>query len=192
MKFMDTVKRTLIIIGIIVLSVIAGYIVQMLGHKADIKSHPREFGEYVEKYSDQYGVPEYILYSYILNVSGFKSNLVSDGERTGLMQYTPEILRAYALLEKENIDTGLLYDPDTNIKYGAYMMSFLYTKYNRWNAVIAACLTDEETVDGWLEIEKYTDDIGNLVTIPDPAVSSKVKAILEDADLYNELYYINQ
>lgn len=189
MKFMDAVKRSLIIIGIVLLSLLAGYIVQTIGHKADMKSHPREFSEYVEKYSDEYGVPEYILYSYILNVSGFKSNLVSDGDRTGLMQYTPETLRAYALLEKESIDTGLLYDPDTNIRYGAYMMSFLYTKYNRWNAVIAACVTDEQTVDAWLGDGKNTDEIGNLVTIPDGSVSSLVRRILEDADLYKELYY---
>ena len=190
MEFRNAVKRTAVIIIIIALSLLAGYVFQVVGHSSDLKKHPMEYEEYVGKYSAEYGVPEYIIYAYMLNTSNFKSNYVSDEGRVGLMQLSESaFLQASYTVTGEYADTGLMYDPDSNVRYGTYMMSFMYTEYNRWKTVIAAMLTDKATVEGWMENPKYTDSNGNLVTIPDSAVAEKVQRIEKDIELYQSLYY---
>jgi len=189
MNIKNAARRSAVVIAILLLSILIGYIYQLIGNKVDIKNHPREYSEFVEKYSAEYGVPEYILYAVIKNGSGFQSNHVSDDGRIGLMQITPECFSWLLTLTKESHNDGILYDPETNIRYGAYMMSFLYTQYSRWKTVIAICVTDEKTVQKWCENPENTDDNGNLTFIPDENVRRKVDNIQETADIYQKLYY---
>ena len=173
MRFRDTARKSAVIIAILLLALLCGYIYQLIGHRSDLKKHPREYQQLVEKYAAEYGVPEQVIYATVLNQSGFSSNRVSDDGRIGLMQLSPETFRWLTSMTKENLEAGILYDPETNIKYGAYMMSYLYTKYNRWKTVVAIMVTDEKTVTGWTEHAEYTDEHGNLTEIPDKAAASK-------------------
>ena len=189
MKTKNNAQRSAVIILIVLLSLLCGYVFQLIGHKADIKKHPRIFEDYVEKYSAEYGVPEYIMYAYILNQSDFMSNRVSEDGRIGLMQISPDTLRWLTSMTKETLESGILYDPETNIKYGTYMMSHLYTNYSRWKTVVAIMLTDEETVTEWMTHPEYTDERGNLTDIPDKTVEEKVERIEDDIETYRKLYY---
>ena len=189
MKFKTTVQKSAVIIVIIVLAALCGYLIEVIGHKADLSSHPREYTEYVEKYAAEYGVPVEVVYATVLDTSGFKSNLLSDDGRIGLMQLTPEDLRNLTAMTKETLEAGILYDPETNIRYGTYMMSYLYTKYNRWKTVVAIMLTDEATVTEWMRHDGNTDEQGNLVRIPDKATAERVERIEDDIEMYRKLYY---
>lgn len=191
MKYKNAAKRSAVIIVIILLSVLIGYIYHLIWHNIDLKNHPREYSEYVTKYSQEYGVPEYIVYAVILQESNFKSNYLSDDGRIGLMQISPDKFRWLLSLTKEDLDEGILYDPDTNIRYGTYMLSYLYTEYGRWNAVLAAYETDEEQINVWLSNSDNTDENGNLIRIPDAYVSEKVQNIENKIDTYFNLYYDN-
>lgn len=189
MKLKNAVQRSAVIIIILILSVIIGYAYQQVWHKIDIKNHPREYSANVEKYSKEYGVPEYIIYAVILCESNFKSNYLSEDGRIGLMQISPEKFKWLTSMTKEEFDDGMLYDPDTNIKYGTYMLSYLFTKYGRWKSVLAAFETDYQQVDLWMTDTENIDDFGNLVNIPDENISSVVENIEEKVDIYYELYY---
>lgn len=189
MKFRETAKKSAVIIGIILLSLLCGYIYQLIGHSVDVKKHPRRYEEYVKKYSAEYGVPEYIVYAFILDESGFESNCVSGDGRIGLMQLTPDTFQWLTSMTKETLDSGILYDPETNIKYGTYMMSYLYTKYNRWKTVVAVMSNDEATVERWIAEPQNTDEHGNLTSIPDKKAAARVSAIEHDIEKYRELYY---
>lgn len=189
MKFRDTARKSAVIIAILLLALLCGYIYQLIGHRSDLKKHPREYQQLVEKYAAEYGVPEQVIYATILNQSGFSSNRVSADGRIGLMQLAPETFRWLTSMTKENLEAGILYDPETNIRYGAYMMSYLYTKYNRWKTVVAIMVTDENTVTDWTENAEYTDEHGNLTEIPDKAAASKVAQIEKDMEMYRKLYY---
>lgn len=191
MKYKNAAQRSAVIIVIILLSVLIGYIYHIIWHNIDLKNHPREYSEFVVKYSQQYGVPEYIVYAVILRESNFKSNYLSEDGRIGLMQISPDKFRWLLSLTKEDLDEGILYDPDTNIRYGTYMLSYLYTEYGRWNAVLAAYETDEDQVNAWLLNSENTDENGNLVNIPDAYVSEKVHDIENKIDIYFNLYYDN-
>ena len=189
MKFKDTVQRSAVIIGILLLGLLCGFLFQLLGHNSDLRKHPREYTEIIEKYAAEYGVPEQVVYATVLNLSRFRSNFVSDDGRIGLTQLDPDTFRALTVMTKETLDPGILYDPDTNIKYGTYMMSYLFTKYNRWKTVVAIMLTDEETVVEWMSREENTDDQGNLIRIPNKELAQRVKIIEEDIETYSKLYY---
>ena len=189
MKFKDTARKSAVIIGIILLALLCGYLYQLIGHGADLKKHPRQYEEYVEKYAAEYGVPEQVIYATILNQSGFRSNYVSDDGRIGLMQLSPDTLRWLTSMTKETLEAGILYDPETNIKYGTYMMSYLYTKYNRWKTVAAMMVTDEATVNAWTDNPAYSDEHGNLTDIPDKTVENLVEQIVDDTEMYRMLYY---
>ena len=189
MKLKSTARKSAVIIGIILLALLCGYIYQLIGHRADLSRHPRQFEEYVEKYAAEYGVPVEVIYATVLNQSDFMSNCVSDDGRIGLMQLTPETLRWLTTMTKENLEAGILYDPETNIKYGTYMMSYLFTKYNRWKTVVAMMVTDEQTVNGWTADQRYSDEYGNLTSIPDESVAKRVAKIEEDIEMYRKLYY---
>jgi soluble lytic murein transglycosylase len=191
---MDTkkiIKRTVVIICILALSVLIGFIVQLIGDAGDRNSHPRpaEYSPIVEKYSLEFGVPEYIVYSLILNQSGFESNRVSEKGEIGLTQLSPDTLRWLTSLTKEELDPGILYDPDTNIRYGTYMLSYLYTHYNRWEAVYSAFKVGKDTVEVWLDTPSLCDENGNLKKIPDEETEKFVRDVKKDAEKYRDLYY---
>ncbi len=189
MNIKNAAKRSAVIIVILVLSIIIGFLYQQIWHNIDLNNHPREYSEYVQKYAADYGVPEYIIYSVIHTKSSFQSNKLSDDGKIGLMQLSPETLNWLTSLTKEELDPGILYDPDTNIKYGTYMLSYLFTKYGRWKTVLAAYEVGVDKVNIWLEDSDYLDASGNLNKIPDKTVSSVVADIEEAMDTYYELYY---
>lgn len=191
MKFKSAAQRSAVIVIILILSMLIGYTYQKIGYEIDLKNHPREYTEYVAKYSAEYGVPEYIIYGLILYESDFKSNYVSEDGEIGLMQLSPETFEWMLSITKENLESGILYDPETNIQYGTYLLSYWYTEYNRWNTVLAMYLTDEEIVRDWMNNPENVDANGNLSVIPDEKVAEDVAAIEEKLEMYKKLYYNN-
>ena len=105
------------------------------------------------------------------------------------MQISPETFSWLLTLTKENLDTGILYDPETNIRYGTYMLSYLFTEYSRWTTVFAIYDAGETEVNRWMQNPELIDDIGNLKKIPDKAVEEYVNAIEETMGIYQKLYY---
>ena len=194
MKLKKSVKTSIAIIVIIALSLLIGFIYQMLGNVFDRNSHPRpeEFTGFVSKYSAEYGVPEYIIYAVILEESNFASNKLSEDGRIGLMQISPDVFKKLTSMQRETLDAGMLYDPETNIRYGAYYLSYLYTTYNRWNTVYAAHHMGTDAIDVWMREKEYTDELGNLKSFPEPDTQKYVERINHNSDMYRKLYYSGQ
>lgn len=192
MKLKHAALRSFVIIVILLLSVLIGYIYSSVWHRIDLRSHPREYSDFVETYAAAYGVPEYLIYGVILTGSEFESNRVSEDGRIGLMQMSPETFTRLTKVTKENLDPGMLYDPETNIRYGTYWLSYLYTQYGRWNTVLAVHAADDEDLIGlWLESGEHTDEKGNFTEIPDEKIADAVKETEKASEMYHDLYYEN-
>lgn len=189
MKFRSTIFRSVVILVILCLSLACGFLYQTVWHRIDLENHPVRFAEYVTKYAEEYGVPEYILYAVIKTESNFESNKFSENGEVGLMQISPETFTWLLTLTRENLEPGILYDPETNIRYGAYMLSYLYTEYSRWNTVFAVLYAGQDTIDRWMTDQNLTDELGNLITFPDENTREYVETVNKTMDTYKELYY---
>lgn len=195
MNMKKAALRSLIIIIIAALSVVIGLSFQKISVKIDKNRYFTEYSEFVEKYAAEYGVPEYVVYAVIKTQSGFDSSLLSEDGKIGLMQVSPELLSLYGGTLKDNYDTGMLYDPETNIKYGTYHLSMLYLRMGTWRSVFASMYIGEETVEEWLTDENISD-IGENVKpklrdIPDKDTAKYTKKLESVSEKYRELYFEN-
>lgn len=189
MKYKKALTRSAVIISILAASVLIGFICQKVGNLIDIHNQPREYSEFVEKYSVQYGVPEHIIYAVIKYESGFVSNTVRDDGGVGLMGLSNEDFDKLLKLTGENLTHGILYDPETNIKYGTYLLSYLYNSYGKWKPVFCAKIGGKDVVDNWIADKNNIDENGYLVKYPDSALESESEKIIKIMNKYYDLYY---
>lgn len=183
------IVRSVVIVAIICLSVAAGFTVDKICRGIDKKTHPREYSEYVERYSDAYGVPEAVIYSVIRTESGFVSNAVSKAGAVGLMQMMPNTFLWLCEKNGESLDAGMLYDPETNIRYGTYYLSYLYEQFGLWETVYAAYNCGPGRVKEWQADTEYADGNGVLKKIPIEETSSYVKKVSKSVKIYEKLYF---
>lgn len=133
-------RRKTMVAGILIILAAAALInlaLQMRSFYTRV-THPLLYEEYIEKYSEQYSVPKEIVCAVINTESSFDSSALSEAGAMGLMQITKETF--WWLLSKngEDISVDMLYDPETNIKYGTYFLSILYEEFGSWDTVYAA------------------------------------------------------
>lgn len=193
-----TRKKTnygLIVLIVLVVSILFGFLfdIALTAVEKRIYQKPEEYVPFVEQYADEFGVPVDLVYAVIKTESGFDSSAVSGKGAIGLMQMMPatfewltdDILREY-------LGIGMLYDPETNIKYGTYYLSRLYNRFGDWDTALAAYNGGEGNVSEWLRDKKYSDDGIKLKTdkIPDEFSETKnyVKKVNKALKKYKELY----
>ena len=209
---MATIKRSrrksnhgVAILIILAISILLGFVIDYGITFLQKQYYPIKYSEFVEKYSKEYNVPEAIIYAVIKAESNFKSDAVSHSGAVGLMQLMPTTFQDITTnFLYENLDIGMRYDPETNIKYGVYYLSWIYTNFaHDWETAVAAYnagvgivfgRTDSETgeyVPGWLENPEYSDDGVTLKKIPFKETKNYVKKISRASEMYEELYSIN-
>ena len=185
----------LIVLIVLVVSILFGFLfdIALTAVEKRIYQKPEEYVPFVEQYADEFGVPVDLVYAVIKTESGFDSSAVSRKGAIGLMQMMPatfewltdDILREY-------LGIGMLYDPETNIKYGTYYLSRLYNRFGDWDTALAAYNGGEGNVSEWLKDKKYSDDGIRLKTdkIPDEFSETKnyVKKVNKALKKYKELY----
>ena len=181
-------RHTVAVLIILVLSVVIGFAFSGALTLLERVTHPREYREFVECYAAEYGVPESIVYAVIKSESGFDSSAVSRVGAIGLMQIMPDTFEWLTSLTGEECETGLLYDPETNIRYGTYLLSILYRSYGRWETAYAAYNAGMGNVNEWLDTPEYTDENGVLVEIPFKETRSYVRSVTAAREVYERLY----
>ena len=189
MKWKTPVVRSVVILTIVALSVLIGIIYQAVWNKIDLKNFPRAEHEIVEKYAETYGVPEYVVYGVMKYESGFASNNVNNDGGVGLMGITEDEFDFMLKQTKENIHYDALYGPETNIKYGVYMLSQLFARFGNWDAVYAAKTTDMATWESWLNDKANYDEDGAFLGVPDDEAAARSEKIAEYAKKYRHMYY---
>ena len=179
----------LIVLGAMLLSLVANLIISAVQKNA----HPIRYESYVEVYSSQYNVPEYVVYAVINTESGFNASLESPTGERGLMQMSPEL---FALISSEQhldekIDVDALFDPEISIRYGVYYLRCLFNEFQSWSTAIAAYDAGESTVKEWLDNIKYSSDRKNLTSIPEKETAAYVKKVNDAISYYKTTYYRN-
>ncbi len=183
-KFLNSV----VIILILAFSVCCGFAYDHLYTRWQMHEYPRQYNDTVVACYYEYAVPVSVIYGAIKIESDYDSALLSDESEIGLMQLT----RAeYDILSAEigkKTDSGLLFEPQTNIEIGTYKISKLFEKYQHWRAVYAALYAGERTVDSWIANKENLDEEGNLLIIPDRDAEKYVDKFEKTVEIYRNLY----
>ncbi len=187
-NFKRSARTSAVILTILIASILAALLYQTIWDAIDRSRYPQEYSAYVSEYSDRFGVPEHIIYAVIKVESDFTSNAVSSAGAVGLMQITPDTFSWISMLMKRSEDTGMLYDPETNIEYGTYLLSYLYMRYNRWDTVFAAYNAGMARVDQWLTNPDYTDGDGRLTNVPFKETDKYIDRVNDSIRVYKRLY----
>ena len=151
--------------------------------------YQREFAEYVAKYSNEFDVPEALVYAVIRTESNFDPEARSSVGAIGLMQLMPDTLDWLARLLDEEAPTGEITDPETNIKYGTYYLRHLYDRFGNWDTAIAAYNAGHGRVALWLKNSEYSDDGITLKKIPFEETRNYVNKVTGNYNTYKKLYY---
>lgn len=190
---MNNRKRAVIIILIVLGAMLVSLTANLIISAVQKNAHPVRYESYVEVYSSQYNVPEYVVYALINTESGFNASLESPTGERGLMQMSPEL---FALISSEQhldekIDADALFDPEISIRYGVYYLRYLFNEFQSWSTAIAAYDAGESAVKEWIDNIKYSSDRKNLTSIPEKETAAYVKKVNDAISYYKTTYYRN-
>ena len=149
--------------------------------------YPRKYIETVEHYSSVYGVPSGVIYAVIKTESNFNPHAVSSAGAVGVMQIMPSTFEWLMGLMGESHEVAALYDPEINIRYGTYLLRYLYDRYGQYETAFAAYNAGMGNVSEWLASEEYSKD-GKLVNIPFPETNKYVRLVTKRALQYEKIY----
>lgn len=91
--------------------------------------YPRAYRTYIEKYSPTGNDPPYYLYTIMQKESAYNPHDVSYADAIGLLQMIPPTSRRVALRIDVPYTDDVLYDPEGNIRFGAWYIGHLLAKF---------------------------------------------------------------
>lgn len=182
--------RTLLAV-LVVLALAGTLLFTAFRRQVDAMEYPCRYSEYVEYYAGKYNIDPLILYSFIRTESNFNPNAQSNVGARGLMQITEEtfdwIKSKIAPTEPLTFDD--LYDPETNIRFGTYFVSYCLLRYQQDLATAAAAYhSGWGTVDDLLAQSEYSADGKTLDHYPYPQMRQYVRKITHSYQRYQEIY----
>ncbi len=179
---------------LIALSVGFGFAFDGIATAFERSSHPRpeEFAPLVNAYASEFALPEATVWGVIKARSDFKSNKQQDG-RIGLFQLTSAEFDFInrELLGLGAVDSGLLYDPTTNLRAGCAYLSYLFLRYPTEEELYAALCIGTDALDAYLANPDHTDQNGRLKALPGE-LAEQIEELQEEIELYEKLYYTNE
>lgn len=145
-------------------------------------THPLEYQEAIQSASAEHAVEPALVAAVIRTESGFDPDVESSQGAYGLMQIQPETARFIS--ERSGIASDYR-GPQTNIRMGAWYLSYLQNKYNGDERLaLAAYNSGVGQVDEWISEEGF--EVGS--DIPFKETRDYVEDVLEARDAYVELY----
>ena len=112
--------------------------------------YPLRYEHIVRGHARNYGLDPALLAAVIYQESKFKADARSSSGAIGLMQLLPDTARGIALHTGGTaFRVDDLYDPEINIRYGAWYLSHLLEKYRYERTALAAYNAGQDNVDRW-------------------------------------------
>lgn len=142
--------------------------------------YPLEYEHIVRGHAENYELDPALLAAVIYRESKFDPNARSSSGAIGLMQLLPETAKGIALhTGGTRFRVSDLYDPEINVRYGAFYLRRLLTKYGDRRLALAAYNAGQANVDSWLRT-------GSGIRFPE--TRQYVDEVLEARDVYARAY----
>ena len=148
---------------------------------------PKRYTALVRTNAAEFGLDENLLYAVIRTESKFDNAAVSSAGAVGLMQLMPSTaaFAAQKLGMGQEID---LFDAATNIRIGAWYLSYLLDKFEDTALAIAAYNAGEGTVRNW-QREGICSADGKAQIFPYPETENYVRKVKKFYKCYNFCYF---
>ena len=112
--------------------------------------YPLRYSQYVRVHAREHGLDPALVAAVIYQESKFNPDAQSSSGAIGLMQLTPSTAHGIAIRTGGNaFKTNDLYNPEINIRYGAWYLHDLFAKYHSERLVLAAYNAGQGNVDRW-------------------------------------------
>ncbi len=182
-------KRVLVVV--LILALAGSVLFALFRDRINKWEYPIQYAEYVTYYADKYDIDPLMLYAFIRTESNFDPRADSDAGARGLMQIT-EVTFDWIkskIAPTEDLSFEDLYDPETNIRFGSYFVSYCLLRYQDDLATAAAAYhSGWGTVDDLLAQSQYSADGKTLDHYPYPQMRLYVKKITSSYQRYQEIY----
>ena len=153
---------------------------------SDDESKELRYQEYVSEASEEFDVPESVIFAVIYCESNFDADALSPVGAKGLMQMMPATFKEMQGYLKETHEENDLFDPEISIRYGTYYLSRMYKHFGNWETAFAAYNAGPTIVSKWLKDTDYSTDGKTLSHIPYSETSHYVKKVSGLVEKYNE------
>jgi soluble lytic murein transglycosylase len=137
--------------------------------------YPLRYEQIVRGHARNYSLDPALVAAVIYQESKFKPNARSTSGAVGLMQLLPDTANGIALhTGGAAFRVDDLYDPEINVRYGAWYLRHLLRKYGDERTALAAYNAGQDNVDRWRrngrgiqfpETRAYVDRVEDLKTI---------------------------
>jgi soluble lytic murein transglycosylase len=123
---------------------------------------PVKYKEIILKYSSRFDIDGYIVASVINIESGYDKSAKSTAGAIGLMQLLPSTAEEIAVKLNKDFSENDLCNPETNIEFGCYYLSYLFDYFNgNIINVLSAYNWGLNNVRNWIK-EGNVDENGNI------------------------------
>ena len=137
--------------------------------------YPLRYEQIVRGHARNYDLDPALLAAVIYQESKFKANARSNSGAIGLMQLLPDTAKGIAIhTGGTQFRVDDLYNPEINVRYGAWYLRHLLEKYGDERTALAAYNAGQENVDRWrhagegiqfAETRAYVERVENLKQI---------------------------
>ena len=169
---------------LIVIALLFGFACELALTGIERLIYPERYKELVTKYANEYAVPSELVFAVIKTESNFKPDAVSSAGAVGLMQLLPSTYEWLTTLTGERFVSDMLYDPETNIKYGTYYLQYLYSYFGSWEKVLIAYNWGPGNLIGYLEENEYAS--GDYKKLPVAETRNYVSKVLYGMEVYKK------
>ncbi len=153
--------------------------------------YPRTYQNWIEEYSEDYGMDENLVYAVCKIESNFQADAESKIGARGVMQMMKPAFEwvQYRMNDDSGVTYDQLWEPEYAIKYGVQMLSLLKKELgNDDTLIVAAYHAGMGAVQGWLKDPAYAPDGITLTAIPYRDTNWYVEKVLETKAIYESLY----
>jgi soluble lytic murein transglycosylase len=112
--------------------------------------YPLRYEQIVRGHAQNYSLDPALLAAVIYQESKFKANARSSSGAIGLMQLLPDTAKGIAVHTGGSaFRVDDLFDPELNVRYGAWYLRHLLQKYGDERTALAAYNAGQDNVDRW-------------------------------------------
>ena len=104
-----------------------------------------------------------------------------------LMPVTYDWIRTRLGEDSQAEPEGGIFDPELNLRYGIYYLSYLYGEFGVWETAWAGYNAGPNIVKQWLQDSRYSEDGVTLHTIPYTETANYVVKVGDAREYYQRL-----